>query len=85
MKITKGAVIPNPGNTTDNKTGSWRSFKPLVDKVKCRKCGICVRFCPEGCIDMGKELEIDYDYCKGCGICAHECPFKAIVMELEEK
>ena len=76
-----------PGTSVQNKTGSWRTYKPTVDPAKCIKCGICANFCPEGCINIVKETGaiIDYNYCKGCGICARECPSKAITMSLEEK
>ena len=78
-----GAVITEPGNSVKNKTGGWRSLKPIKDKSKCTKCGICWQFCPENCIN--EKFEIDYKYCKGCGICAKECVFHAIRMEKEEK
>ncbi len=76
-----GAVVRDPGSSVKNKTGSWRTFKPILDKEKCIDCGNCILFCPEGCIT--KDYDIDYDYCKGCGICAEECPVKAIKMERE--
>ena len=81
-----GAVITEPGNTKKTKTGGWRTYKPVVDKSMCKKCGQCAEFCPEGAITITESgAEIDYDYCKGCGICAKECPLKGIKMELEEK
>ena len=76
-----GAAVRNPGSTRRNKTGSWRTFKPVADKEKCIGCGICYLYCPDGCITL--EYDPDYDYCKGCGICAEECPVKAITMERE--
>ncbi|MDD4300724.1 MAG: pyruvate synthase, partial [Methanomicrobium sp.] len=30
-----------PGRAKDNKTGSWRVFKPVFDNKKCNKCGTC--------------------------------------------
>ena len=77
--VSIGACVKDPGSTRKNKTGSWRTFKPILDKEKCIDCGNCVLFCPEGCINQ--EYDIDYDYCKGCGICAEECPVEAIKME----
>ena len=79
-----------PGTSRENKTGSWRSLKPVFDKEKCIKCGMCEDFCPEGCIsgpkgELKKAAEADYDYCKGCGICANICPVKCIAMEKEEE
>ncbi len=49
-----GASVANPGNTTVNKTGAWRTYRPSLDFNKCTGCGICTRFCPEGCIELGK-------------------------------
>ncbi|MDR0912972.1 MAG: 4Fe-4S binding protein [Methanobrevibacter sp.] len=76
-----GGVVSEPGSTRRNKTGSWRTFKPILDKEKCNDCDNCIMFCPEGVVN--KEHDIDYDYCKGCGICAEECPVKAIEMVRE--
>ena len=76
-----------PGRSRDNRTGSWRVFKPYFDHEKCSLCGMCQTFCPEGCVHEesdGKFLP-DYSYCKGCGICAAECPKDAIEMKQEEK
>ncbi len=45
--ITRGAVITEPGNSEENKTGSWRVFKPVINYEKCIRCMICWQFCPE--------------------------------------
>jgi pyruvate ferredoxin oxidoreductase delta subunit len=76
-----------PGKSQDNKTGSWRVFKPVFDHEKCSKCGMCKTLCPEGCVQEDAEglFNPDYTYCKGCGICSVECPKEAITMKLEEK
>jgi len=83
-------TIVNPLSTTVNKTGGWRSFKPITDFEKCIGCGMCVRVCPDSCIVMATKKDkskpvTDYDFCKGCGLCAAECPVKAITMEKETK
>ncbi len=75
-----------PGQARENKTGSWRVFRPVFDHEKCTSCGMCQLVCPESCITMtDKAYNPDYDFCKGCGMCANECPAKAIIMETEEK
>ncbi len=87
IRLTVGSVVDRPGSTVKNKTGGWRSFRPVFDSEKCRKCGMCWQFCPDNAIKKNKkgEFVVDYDYCKGCGICAKHCPFKAIKMVKEEK
>jgi len=83
-------LTTKPGSTKKNKTGGWRTYKPVTDYDKCISCGTCAKVCPERAINM-KEKDgktrpvVDLDYCKGCGLCATECPVKAIKMELEEK
>jgi len=76
-----------PGRSRDNKTGSWRVFRPEFDHENCSKCGMCQTLCPEGCVHEDAEgfSYPDYTYCKGCGICAEECPKEAIAMKQEEK
>ena len=85
--LNVGAVVHNPGSTVDNKTGGWRSLRPMWIQEKCTQCIICWMHCPDDSIPQkdGKRLDFDYDYCKGCGICAQVCPFQAIEMKKEEK
>jgi len=70
---------------TQRHTGDWRSFMPVVDDEKCTKCGLCVIYCPDACIEMTDTgIKFDFDYCKGCGICDNECNVDAITMQREE-
>lgn len=82
-----GAVIEEPGSTARNKTGGWRTSRPVWDKSKCIQCMICWQFCPDTAIPEkdGKRSETDLNYCKGCGICSQVCPVKCITMVKEEK
>lgn len=74
-------------NATENKTGSWRTFRPVLDKTKCIKCWNCWIFCPDGVIEEAPDgtFDINYEYCKGCGICSNECPVGAIRMVREKE
>ncbi len=87
--LTQGALIRDLKRIRENKTGSWRSLKPIWNKEKCINCYRCWMHCPDAAIIIknDKVVGINYDYCKGCGICAHECPRKiqAIIMVREEK
>lgn len=94
MTNKKISLTAKPNTTLSNKTGPWRTAKPVTDNTVCIGCSLCAKICPEGCIAMieleginekttGRtklKPETDYDYCKGCGLCAHECPVKAIKM-----
>ncbi|RLI98369.1 MAG: pyruvate synthase [Candidatus Aenigmatarchaeota archaeon] len=87
MNVNEGAVIKEPGSAKENKTGTWRTFRPVISD-KCAGCGICTWYCPENCIkivekDGKKRAVIDYDYCKGCLICVNECPTKAATAKKE--
>ena len=83
LTISKAAVITEPGNTTRNKTGNWRSQRPVRDESKCTKCHLCWLTCPDNAIS--EDIKFNYDYCKGCGICARQCLVKCIAMQPEEK
>ena len=76
-------AMSRPREGASGKTGSWRVFRPVVDRKECNACGICAMYCPDAAIN--EDFEVDLDFCKGCGICAEECPKKAITMVREER
>jgi 2-oxoacid:acceptor oxidoreductase delta subunit (pyruvate/2-ketoisovalerate family) len=86
MDAKKDVVLPkSPSLMLVNKTGGWRSSRPVIDEERCTGCLICWKYCPDACIEPDEKPRIDLDYCKGCGLCAEECPFDAILMVREEK
>ena len=80
-EIEDGASM-KAGTSIGNKTGNWKTFKPVVDFDKCIQCMICVLDCPDICIPVKNEkrLETNFEMCKGCGICVQVCPVKCIKM-----
>ncbi|MFH1786721.1 MAG: 4Fe-4S dicluster-binding protein [archaeon] len=86
-ETTRIGGVNEPATSLRNKTGSWRSERPVWDSKKCINCALCSYYCPEDCIPYkgGKRAETDFDYCKGCGICVKICPVKCIAMESELK
>lgn len=85
--LDHGCVITSAGNARQYKTGDWRSIRPIWDKPKCIKCGVCYIFCPDMAVHKTEEgyFEADLYYCKGCGICAQECVTGCITMLEEEE
>ena len=53
--------------------------KIAVLERKCTGCGLCVKNCPFGAIDMKNGKPELNAACKVCGICVKTCPEKAIV------
>jgi ferredoxin len=51
-----------------------------IDESKCNGCGLCIRACHEGAIELvhGKARLISDIYCDGLGDCLPECPTGAI-------
>ncbi len=71
-------------STLENKTGSWRTFRPVINE-KCTGCALCYYSCPDDCIRIvDKKAIINYDYCKGCFICMNVCPVDAITRVVEK-
>lgn len=63
----------------------------IWDQEKCTGCGLCVKACPQGDIELvtHKEekkfvvdkFEHDKGHCLFCGLCVEGCPAKALLME----
>lgn len=79
------ATVAGEGKMPD--TGSWKTFRPVIDYAKCIKCHLCWLHCPDTAI---KKRSDGYTYslyseCKGCGACAEACPVKCIEMQRNAK
>ena len=41
-EIPLGGIITRPSSALENKTGTWRAFRPVIDEKKCINCDQCV-------------------------------------------
>lgn len=58
---------------------------PAFDSERCKECGICVHFCPQGALQMteaGVPEIVDSEACNACRQCELMCPDFAV--ELRE-
>jgi uncharacterized Fe-S center protein len=77
-----GGAIKNLGMGSGSRAGKLEMHsgsKPVIKKVNCTSCGICIKSCSQAAIwfDENKKAEIDYEKCIGCGQCAFACRFDA--------
>lgn len=81
-EMKPGALVEEPGSAREYRTGDWRSQRPIYDKERCVRCGVCYLYCPDMAIKILPDgtVEVDDFYCKGCGICARECVTGAFKM-----
>lgn len=54
--------------------------KPILNRKKCTKCGVCVEVCPTGAAQIveGEHPTYDPDVCIGCAQCIAQCPEMAL-------
>lgn len=64
--------------------------RPTMNSVKinkdwCKRCGICIEFCPVQVFDKeidGTPIPKHQDKCTGCKLCEIRCPDFAIKVEV---
>jgi 2-oxoglutarate ferredoxin oxidoreductase subunit delta len=65
-----------------------KQYEVVVKQDRCKRCGICVAFCPKNVLDIkinSAPEVVKPEECIGCNFCYLRCPEIAIfVLEKEE-
>ena len=61
--------------------------KVTIDPTYCKKCYLCVEFCPKKALKGGEDgvPVVDEETCIQCGLCEMYCPDFAIKVRPKEK
>ena len=74
-----------------------KNYRLILDKNKCKGCGICEQICPREAIEtiiqpknQGEKakqplLNINEKKCNYCGMCDAICPFGALTVEIDRE
>ncbi|OAT85824.1 4Fe-4S dicluster domain-containing protein [Desulfotomaculum copahuensis] len=55
-----------------------------IQRALCKKCGICLAFCPAGVFarnERGEVIVAHAESCKHCGLCQSLCPDYAVTAQ----
>ncbi|MBN2187324.1 MAG: 4Fe-4S binding protein [Dehalococcoidia bacterium] len=75
--------VPTVGSTVSKR----KNIKIKIYKNWCKRCGICIAFCPKKALEAdqdGNPSLKDNKTCTGCGLCELLCPDFAIVVNYDE-
>jgi len=66
--------------------------KITIETERCKGCGLCVKVCPNNCIEISKQsnksglfpAKATDEGCTGCAMCALICPESVITVSRED-
>jgi len=63
-----------------------KGFKITINAKACKRCGICIAFCPKKVFtsENGLPVVANIDACTKCKLCELRCPDYAILVGGEE-
>lgn len=56
-----------------------------IEEDNCTGCGLCIKACPYGSIDMEDKTASVNETCTECGACLASCKFEALLSDIEEE
>ncbi|TYP54324.1 4Fe-4S dicluster domain-containing protein [Thermosediminibacter litoriperuensis] len=61
---------------------SEKNFEIKINEKACKRCGICIAFCPKKVFssENDKPVVVNPDACTKCKLCEIRCPDFAIVV-----
>jgi 2-oxoglutarate ferredoxin oxidoreductase subunit delta len=77
----------NKDSTIRSRKKPNRRYKIMILNDRCKGCGLCVKYCTTGTIEMSEVVNNegyfipivkDIKTCKGCDLCTKFCPDFAI-------
>ena len=54
----------------------------IIDIETCTACGLCVKSCPYGAVEVVDKTAVINERCTSCGACIEPCPVEAITTDL---
>jgi 2-oxoglutarate ferredoxin oxidoreductase subunit delta len=82
--VTRSTVSKRTESKRQARKGRPHRERPTFDLVRCKRCGICSAFCPEGAIGIredGTPYLARPEVCRSCRLCEDMCPDWAVCLQ----